>query len=263
VFSQRSSIPFVGCFFLCLALLVCLLFGLAARADDPDPAGDFPKTTPADRLRSTNNLKQIALALINAADSNGGNLTASAIVDKAGKPLLSWRVAILPYIEEAALYREFKLDEPWDSKHNEKLLARMPKIYAPTISGKPAIPNSTYYQVFTGADTPFNPKAIRGSGVMSFGARYPASFTDGTSNTILVAEAEKPVPWTKPDDLVYDAKKAPPKLGGLFPEGFHVVLADGSVRFIGRKLDEKMLHAAITPSGGEVLNWDRLPAPTK
>jgi hypothetical protein len=261
--SQRSSTPFF------LALLACLLTlsGLAAlpaarAADDPDPEppSDFPKTTPADRARSVNNLKQIALAMINFSDAMGG-MPANAIVDKAGKPLLSWRIAILPYIEETPLYKEFKLDEPWDSKNNKKLLARMPKIFAPTITGKPAKANATYYQVFTGPDTPFNPKFIRAAGALTLGARFPASFTDGTSNTILVVEAEKPVPWTKPEDVVYDAKKAVPKLGGLFKEGFHIALADGSTRFIGRKFDEKMLRAAITPAGGEVIDWNKLPAP--
>jgi hypothetical protein len=260
--NQRSSTPV----YLTPSAALLVMFSFAAlpcvQADDepnPEPGPTFPKTTRADRARSNNNLKQIALAMINLADATGGGLPANAIVDKAGKPLLSWRVAILPYIEENPLYNQFKLNEPWDSKHNKTLLARMPKIYAPTISGKPAKSNTTYYQVLTGPDTPFNPKAIRGAGAMSFGARYPAQFTDGTSNTILVAEAEKPVEWTKPDDLVYDSKKPLPKLGGLFREGFHIVLADGSTRFIGRKFDENTLRATITPAGGEAIDWSKMP----
>jgi hypothetical protein len=264
--SKRSNLS-------CCLLMLAAVLALAGVAGppavcahdepDPEPPGSFPKTTRADRDRSANNLKQMVLAMINFADATGGGLPANAIVDKTGKPLLSWRVAILPYIEENPLYREFKLDEPWDSKHNKKLLERMPKIYAPTITGKPAKANSTYYQVFTGPDTAFNPKAIRGAGAMTFGARYPAQFTDGTSNTILVVEAEKPVPWTKPEDVPYDPKKLIPKLGGLFPEGFHIALADGSTRIIARKFDEKQLRAAITPSGGEVLDWSKLPAPKR
>jgi hypothetical protein len=261
---QQSRISF-GWLFPCFLLVPAALLALtclsvrAADDADPEPPSEFPKTTRADRNRSANNLKQITLAMINFADTNGG-MPANAVVDKAGKPLLSWRVMILPYIEQLALYNQFKFDEPWDSKNNKKLLEKMPKIFAPTITGKPAKPNTTYYQVFTGPDTPFNPKAIRGFGAVSLGARYPATFTDGTSNTILVAEAHKPVEWTKPDELTYDAKKAIPKLGGLFREGFHIALADGSVRFLSRKFDEKTLRAAITPSGGEVIDWDKLPA---
>jgi hypothetical protein len=171
---------------------------------------------------------------------------------------LSWRVALLPYLGEGALYKEFRLDEPWDSKHNKKLLARMPKIYAPTVSGKPARPNTTYYQVFTGPDTPFNPRAVRGAPPISLGASLPASFTDGTSYTILVVEAGKPVPWTKPEDLTYDAKKPVPKVGGLFREGFHIALVDGSTRFIDRKIDARTLRALITPAGGEKIDWNKI-----
>src|SRR5262249_36090654 len=161
------------------------------------------------------------LALHNYHDAMGA-FPGAAMLDKNGKPLLSWRVAILPYLEENELYQEFKLDEPWDSKHNKKLIEKMPKLYAPTIKGKPAKANTTYYQVFTGPDAMFNPKA-------AFGLRL-ANVTDGTSNTAMVVEAAQPVIWSKPDDVVYDAKKALPKLGGLFKEGFHVLRADGDVR---------------------------------
>jgi hypothetical protein len=251
--SLRSSLSFL----LCLPLLaaLALLFQTASRAaDDPDPEPrtKWPRTKPADRDRSATNLRQIVLAFHNFNDTYAG-MPAAAIVDKAGKPLLSWRVAILPFIEQQNLYKQFKLDEPWDSKHNKKLLARMPKIYAPTIVDKPAKADSTYYQVFTGPDTPFNPKAIRGNPPVSLGARIPASFPDGTSNTFLVAEGGEAIPWTKPVDLVYDAKKPVPKVGGLFPEGFHVGMADGTVKFISRKIDQQTMRALITPAGGEVI----------
>jgi hypothetical protein len=230
--------------------------GLAAP--DPEPPAPWPTTTPADRARSANNLKQIALAFHNHNDTYNG-MPAHAIYSKAGKPLLSWRVAVLPFVEGGALYREFRLDEAWDSPHNKKLLARMPRVYAPTISGKPAKPNTTYYQVFTGPDTPFNPRAVRAAGPVTLGGRIPASFPDGTSNTLLVVEAGEAVPWTKPDDLVYDPKKPVPKLGGLFPEGFHAALVDGSTRFLGRKIDDKALRALITPAGGEIIDWRKVP----
>ena len=76
-----------------------------------------------------NNEKQIALAMHNYHAAND-HLPPAAIKDKAGKPLLSWRVAILPYLEQAALYNKFHLDEPWDSPHNKALIASMPAVYA-------------------------------------------------------------------------------------------------------------------------------------
>jgi hypothetical protein len=205
------------------------------------------------RRRSSNNLKQMALSFHNYNDTYGG-IPANAIYSKDGKPLLSWRVAILPFVEQDALFRQFKLDEAWDSPHNKKLLAKMPKLYAPVL-GKTKVPYGTFYKVFTGPDTPFNPAAAR-RGPTSLGARIPASFPDGTSNTILIVEGGEAVPWTKPEDLPYDPKKPLPKLGGLFPEGFHVAMADGSVRLVSRKVSETTLRAAITPAGGEVLGSD-------
>src|SRR5262249_31836202 len=151
----------------------------------------------------------------------------------------------LPFIEQEALYKKFKLDEPWDSPHNKKLIPLMPKIYAPPMVGKPAKAGHTYYQVFTGKDTPFVHGA-RGPGI--------TSFPDGLSNTALVVEAGELVPWTKPEDVVYDPKKPIPRLGGLFKEGFHVLLADGSIRVIGRKAKERGLRLLITPADGMVIN---------
>jgi hypothetical protein len=140
--------------------------------------------------RSQNNLKQLGLAFhIHHDVSNGlpGN-----IADKDGKALLSWRVAILPYIEEEKLYKEFRLNEAWDSDHNKKLIARMPKVFAP-VRGK-AKEGETFYQVFTGE------KAV-------FGGKKPLrlqNFNDGTSNTGLIFEAGEPATWTKPVDLAFD-----------------------------------------------------------
>lgn len=166
---------------------------------------------------------------------------AAAILDKDGKPLLSWRVAILPDLNEAGLYQQFKLDEPWDSEHNKKLLPKMPKVYAPLRGPAPKEPHSTYYQVFTGPNAPF-------SLTSRSGPRIP-DFIDGTSQTFLIAEASDAVPWTKPADLVYDVKKPLPKLG--FGDRVYLVLADGSAHFIKKTVPETFFRAAITPNGNE------------
>src|SRR5205807_1793185 len=116
---------------------------------------------------------------------------------------LSWRVALLPYLEQNPLYKAFKLDEPWDSAHNKTLLAQMPELFAP-VAGKTKEPLSTYYQVFTGPGTVFDgPK----------GLRLVADIPDGTSNTILIVEAGEAVAWTRPEDVPYSPKKDLPKLG--------------------------------------------------
>jgi hypothetical protein len=185
----------------------------------------------------------LAIAVHNYHDSMG-RLPQPAIYDKSGKPLLSWRVALLPYIEEAALYNEFKLDEPWDSAHNKKLLAKMPKVYAPA-RGKTKEPYTTYLQVFSGPGAVFEPDP-------KVDVRI-TSIPDGISNTLLMVEAGEAVPWTKPDDIPFDPKKPLPKLGGVFEDGFHASFVDGHVTFFKKTIPADILKAMITRAGGEVI----------
>jgi hypothetical protein len=206
--------------------------------------------------QSANNLKQIALACHNYHDTFG-SFPPAAVYSKDGKPLLSWRVAILPYLEGDALYRQFKLDEPWDSAHNKRLLKQMPPVYAAPVpvsgvlpgrpEGKQALQTETYYQGFVGEGAVFEGKE---------GIRM-AEIRDGTSNTLLVVEGGEPVPWTKPQDLSFDRRKPLPKLGGLFPEIFYAALCDGSVHGLKKKLDEQTLRALITRNGGEVIDLSK------
>jgi hypothetical protein len=221
---------------------------LAAK-DDTEKSEDKPKTGRIDRETSKQNLKLIGLAMHNFRDTYNRFPFAAMYAkhDKERKkPLLSWRVAILPFIEEDKLYSEFKLDEPWDSDHNKKLLPRMPKIYGPSDAKSE---HSTFYQVFVGKGAAFDD-----------GMKINiAHFTDGTSNTLLVVEAAKAVPWTKPEDLPYDPEKSLPKLGGLFDDGFHALFADGFVQFIKKDIKPETLRALITRNGGEVVDRDKLP----
>ena len=204
----------------------------------------------AARLQSANNLKQIALAMHNYNVANG-TFPPAAVCDANGKPLLSWRVAILPYIAQGSLYNQFKLDEPWDGPNNSKLLAIMPKTYL-LPDDTTAAPGYTHYRVFVSKD----PNAAIGPAFeMCQGFRL-TGFTDGTSNTILVVEAGQAVPWTKPDELVYDPNSPLPPLGGRFSSGFQAALADGSIKFIPTSMSEQTLRAAITRNGGEVLGTD-------
>src|SRR5262245_43999052 len=85
------------------------------------------RTDERNRTESANNLAKIGQAVIEFADDSMGRL-AGDLVDKKGKAILSWRVALLQHLNEKALAREFKLDEPWDSRHNLKLLDKMPKV---------------------------------------------------------------------------------------------------------------------------------------
>jgi prepilin-type processing-associated H-X9-DG protein len=198
----------------------------------------------AQRATSQNNLKQLALAMHNYHDTNGV-FPPVAVYDKAGKPLLSWRVLILPYIEQDNLYQKFRLDEPWDSDHNKKLLAQVPPVYRHPAAKRGT---DTHYRVFTGRGTLFEGK--RGVQI--------TKIADGTSNTLMFVEAAEGVPWSKPDDLPDDPAKPLPKLGGFFPDGFNAAFCDGSVHFLRATINEKTMRALITIAGGEVIDFKDL-----
>jgi hypothetical protein len=207
------------------------------------------------RAQDRNNLKQITLAFHNHNDTYGYCPAAAAYRTKDGKPGLSWRVALLPFIEQDNLHKQFHFDEPWDSPHNRKLLSLMPKTYL--MPGEKQEAGLTHYQVFVGPGTPFaheEHQAINpGFGFIpppDKGPRIPAHFVNGTSNTILIATARDPVPWTKPQDLPCDPNKPLPPLGGRFRGGFNVGFADGSTRWINTQTPcEAELRKAINPEG--------------
>jgi RNA polymerase sigma factor (sigma-70 family) len=211
---------------------------LVLQRDPKAPKLDLEKVKAAvkagnERRPVAQAMMQILLAM-HAYHDDQGSLPPAALCDGKDKPLLSWRVALLPYLDEEELYKAFKLDEPWDSENNKKLLDKMPAVYGDQ-------GNETVYQVFVGPDT-----AFPGAKPKQFG-----DITDGTGNTILLAVAARPVPWTKPADLPYLADKPLPKLGGQFKDGFHVASADGAVFFAPRTFNEKTLRALITIAGGE------------
>jgi hypothetical protein len=190
--------------------------------------------------QAMNNLKQIALAFHLYADFHN-HFPAAAVIGPDGKTPHSWRVAILPFLDAKPLYDQYKFDEPWDSENNKKLIPQMPAVFRDPSE----VPTSTFssYFVLTGETTIFDRK----EGVPL------AAIRDGLSNTILLVEAKRDIPWTKPEDIAYDPAKPLPKLGGRRPKGFNAALADGSVRFIADTVNEMTLRALFTKAGGEMI----------
>lgn len=195
------------------------------------------------RHNSTGNLKQIGLAVHNHVSAYSDKVPRD-VVDKDGKPLLSWRVQILPSLEEDTLYKHFKLDEPWDSPDNIKLLERMPKVFdSPRVKLKTK--GYTVYQGFTGNGAVIN-------GPYSIG-----NIPDGSANTIWCVEATAAVPWTKPADIPFDPKKDLPKFGKALGEKPLALLCDGSVRYLDlRTISAATLKKAICGNDGNVLGAD-------
>jgi uncharacterized protein (TIGR03067 family) len=199
--------------------------------------GADPKQDALDRNKAkcASNLASLAEIIFDHVQENRTYPTA-AIYSKDGKPLLSWRVALLKSIDEDLL-AEFKTDEPWDSPHNKKLIKKMPRIYAlPGVQTKD--PGMTFFQVFTGKGTVFEGKE---------GLRFTDHLKGGRASFMIV-EAGEPVVWTKPEDLEYDPKKPLPKLGRLSDEGFHATLTSlgpDRIQFIPRSTPENELRSMI------------------
>lgn len=190
--------------------------------------------------------KQIMLGMWNF-ESAKKHLPPAAICDKNGKPLLSWRVAILPYIDQNELYKQFHLDEPWDGPHNRPLVDQMPDIYADADAKlrKLRREGKTTFQVPVGPETIF---------YNNEGATI-RDISDGTSQTIALVEVEpqRAVFWTQPEDWAVDL--AHPKSGvERSDRGFFTAArCDGSVHIVPTKTDEKSLRALLTRKGREII----------
>lgn len=202
---------------------------------------------------STNNLKMIGLAMHNYHDTHKA-LPAPANVDKQKKALLSWRVHVLPYLDQLALYQQFHLDEPWDSEHNKPLIDRMPPTFVSPESPALAKQGKTRYVVPRGKGTMFEGDG-KTQGTIPLGTMF-REIRDGLSNTLMVVEAhpDAAVIWTKPDDLVIDFKNPLKSLSGSVQKGFPALFGDGSVRFISDSIDADVMKALLTINGGEPVN---------
>jgi hypothetical protein len=207
-----------------------------------------------EKTLSLNNLKQLALAMQLYHDKYK-KLPNPIWGGAGGKGKLSWRVALLPYLEHQALYNQFKLDESWDSVANRAILDKepMPAVFA-TPKGNAG--KNTFYQVITGPKTIW-PDAAKTQARLT-------DITDGTTNTFLIVEAGTSVEWTRPIDVVYDGITTP-QLGGIFHPDFCVAFADGSVGFVRRPggthqpgmiLNDMTLRSLITATGGEAIAAD-------
>jgi hypothetical protein len=222
------------------------IFSVALRIKKPE----IPKQPDlVQHVQCANNLKMIGLALHNYHDA-WNTFPAAAIFDKQDKPLLSWRVHLLPFLEQDRLYTEFHLDEPWDSEHNKKLIARMPAVYrCPSLRVKEAGKTTYLAPVYRGKP---------GEATMFSGDKQPVRIVDardGSSNTIFIVDADDAhaVTWTKPDDLAYDPRHPRAGLVGHHPDSIQALFVDGSVHRLRATLDPNTVRALFTRAGGEVV----------
>jgi hypothetical protein len=217
-----------------------------AQAADSDDAKQA--RAKAEQVRATmDQMKMINLGILVYESANGCYPPAYK-ADKAGKPLLSWRVLILPYVEHAGTYKQFHLDEPWDSDHNKTLIAKMPSVFQ-SPKGNPG-EGKTNFLTVRGKNTIFS----NGKGITI------GQVKDGTSCTLTTVEADddRAVIWTKPDDFDVDEKAPSKGLGGLWSNKFFFAgFADGSVHQIMVPIAPAPLNAFFSRDGEERIDMEQ------
>lgn len=236
---RRSCLlQFFGGFFLFGLCVICLLPAWS-RAD---------VTTYKTVCRY--NLRNIALALQNYHDVYD-SFPPAYIADANGKPMHSWRVLILPFLENRNLYDQYRFDEPWNGPNNSRLASEMPE----------------YYQCRASRNGQLGPPPTRYVAVVGPGTVWPdakstrfADIADGFGNTILIVETSNaPVHWMEPRDLDLRTMnlsinpKAGKAISSKHPSGgAHAAMVDASVVFLSeKKCTPNTLRALLTISGGE------------
>ena len=176
------------------------------------PVLGMDAATAACYMQSTDNLHKIGLALENFHEQNG-HFPPATVYGPDGKPWHSWRVLLLPYLEEKQLYDQYKFDESWDGPNNTKLLERMPSVYRDPVHGE-SEDYFTHYAVASGPGTAFPSEGKHFNGTAkdlfdqlkeTSGTKARRDIVDGTSNTILVGSIspDRRVPWMKPEDVTF------------------------------------------------------------
>ena len=207
----------------------------------------------AARMTNSCHLKCLGLAMHNYHDANGHLPGANAPAEEpqgGGKKYpVSWRVLILPYIEQDGSFKQYRFDEPWDSPNNIQLLQRMPKTFRHPKADSAEVPEGyTHYRVFVSrADA--KPSALFSDGLP--GPKFN-ELPDFSFNPLMIVEAAEAVPWTMPEVLLYDRNQPLPKLGGLFKGQFQVARADGSLLSFRSDVPDDKLRAWITKDGGDI-----------
>ncbi len=198
----------------------------------------------ARRSQCSNNLKQIGLALHMYHDTFNA-LPPAYLTDANGKPMHSWRVLILPFMEGQAIYDQYRFDEPWDGPHNSQLAAKMPAVFA--CPSEPPNGTETHYMVIIGPGTPFETGRKNTFGQIS-------SSPGGVSETLMVVESTTGTHWMKPVDLdlanmsMTIGDKSKPSIGAAHPNGANAAFCDASVRFLNRNTTPRTVQDMATGS---------------
>jgi uncharacterized protein (TIGR03067 family) len=191
------------------------------------------------------NLKVIGEA-IHGYVKEHGHLPPAHYDDKTGRPLLSWRVEVCPFLEQSNVYSVFRHDEPWDGPTNRQVSGARLKVYTSLADNHPTL-SITRYRVFEGKGTLFE-----------VGEPLKLPKHELLASTVLVAESKATDIWSRPVELAYAADQPLPPLGGVVEGGFHVLLADGSVRFVKDGFNEKVFRQLVLRDKAKPVRWGDL-----
>jgi thiol-disulfide isomerase/thioredoxin len=181
------------------------------------------------------NLRAIGIAL-HKYHADHGCFPPAVLTGPDGRTPYSWRVALLPYLGQRTLYEQYRRNEPWDSETNRGVLHQMPDVYrAPA---EMTAKDDASYLAVTGPTTMF----IGKEGVSI------AEVSDRAGMTLMVVETRRSIPWTKPVDILYDARGPLPKIGGFHEEGFNALVATGDALFIAPPRKEEFLRSMLSKS---------------
>jgi hypothetical protein len=196
-----------------------------------------------------NNMRQIGMALQLYADANN-TLPPAYVADASGQPLYSWRVLLLPYLEQSALFDQFDKEKAWDSPENMHVSETNVPVYRCPSSPGNSAEALTSYVLVTGPQALFD------------GTKRPTfdDIKDGVASTIMLIETrDLDIHWAEPRDVTFDevlagfnqGERSGP--GSYHPGGMNVLLSDGSMTFIADSIDPQVLRSLLTPAGEEVV----------
>jgi hypothetical protein len=245
------------------ALSIAVVGGAIMSAMSSERGNRVFSPSDYDWTQRERNLTEVAKA-IEKYRKDKGHYPPPAILDKEGKPLHSWRVAILPYLDNThitnntfdgkpingpkELYALFKLDEPWDSAHNKKLIEKLPSVYQAPWYVMP------YWQINSGKTMTL---AVLGKGAIFDPTKKTVSDSDvrdELKHTLLVLqleEAGQAVYWSKPADITLTAEGKLPTDGPMLAKRFAVVYGDASAHTLVNGLSEKTFLGIVSREGNE------------
>jgi len=259
-----------------VVIIMLTVSPLAHSADEPGPKTlEYTKARQlAQASPGHGNLHKIGLALHGYHDLFN-HFPPAVLTGPDGETKYSWRVELLPVLKyyvngvkpdrlremiaiaddqrRREFYQEliqesgYRLDEPWDSAHNETLLKSGPDVYRHPSDA----PDSIYARYF----------AVTGSGAAFDGDKGLglAAFVDGASKTVMLVEARQDIPWTLPEDLVFAADKPLPGLGGFSQDGSLIMTCDGAVHFLPQGVAEQDVRALVTRKGEDSFSLPWIP----